>query len=98
MQPKPPARVPLLWILLPLILGIALGRLLPIGPYYLLVVPSLTLGTFAWKVSDRYPPRRYPRSEDLLLPLLAARRRVQRLNRRRFINTGNWATPPSFSQ
>ena len=57
MQPKPPARVPLLWILLPLILGIALGRLLPIGPYYLLVVPSLTLGTFAWKVSDRHPKR-----------------------------------------
>ncbi|MBT7867022.1 MAG: hypothetical protein HN763_11795 [Opitutales bacterium] len=57
MQPKPPARVPLLWILLPLILGIALGRLLPIGPYYLLVVPSLTLGIFAWKASDRHPKR-----------------------------------------
>ena len=57
MQPKPPARVPLLWILLPLIFGIALGRLLPIGPYYLLLVPSLTLGIFAWKASDRYPKR-----------------------------------------
>jgi len=55
MKTKPPARVPLLWILLPLIIGIVFGRLFPFAHFYLLIGPSLILGILAWKASARQP-------------------------------------------
>lgn len=51
METKAPTRVPLLWILLPLIAGIVLGRLLPIDHYFILIATCLLFGFFAWRAS-----------------------------------------------